>query len=124
MTYELVSRVEGEVVQLDVHVDGEDLCQVDQLLQSLVDEDDADEGGKRLLGEAGDVTDQGAGVGGDQQEAQEGRPQTDAGPQRQVGQTVVTEDNQRRQEGGQWKRLDHQPHDYITNIYCQIPASC
>jgi len=85
-------RVEGEVVQVAVHVDGEELPQVHQLLQSLVDEDDADEGGEGLLGEAGDVADQRAGVGGDQQDAEEGGPEPDAGPQGQVGQAEVAED--------------------------------
>lgn len=89
-----VLRVEGEVVQLVVHVDGVKLPEVHQLLQSLVDEDDADEGGEGLLGEARDVADQRAGVGGDQHEAEEGGPESDAGPQGQVGQTVVTEDRQ------------------------------
>lgn len=50
-------RVEGEVVQLVVHVDGEVLSELEQLLQRLVDEDDADEGGEGLLREAGDVAD-------------------------------------------------------------------
>lgn len=84
-----------------VHVDGVHLPEVDQLLQSLVDEDDADEGGEGLLGEAGDVADQRAGVGGDQHQAEEGGPESDTGPQRQVGQIVVAEDgdDQRGQEG-------------------------
>lgn len=90
-----VLRVEGEVVQVVLHVDGEGLPEVDQLLQRLVDEDDADEGGEGLLGEACDVADQRAGVGGDQQQAEEGRPEADTGPQGQVGQAVVTEDNRR-----------------------------
>lgn len=75
-----------------MHVDGVELPEVDQLLQSLVDEDDADEGGEGLLGEAGDVADQRAGVGGDQQQAEEGGPESDTGPQGQVGQTIITED--------------------------------
>jgi len=72
-----------------VRVDGVQLPQVDQLLQRLVDEDEADEGGEGLLGEAGDVAHQGAGVRGHQQQTQQGRPQADAGPQGQVGQVVV-----------------------------------
>lgn len=90
------SRVEGEVVQLVVHVDGVVMPEADQLLQGLVDEDDADEGGEGLLREAGDVADQRAGVRGDEQQAQEGGPESDAGPQVQVGQTVLTEDAERR----------------------------
>lgn len=78
-----------------MQVDRELLPHVDQLGQSLVDEDDADEGGEGFLGEAGDVADQRAGVRGDQQDAQEGRPQPDARPQGQVGQTVIPGDRQR-----------------------------
>lgn len=97
-------RVEGEVVQLVVHVDGVKLPEVHQLLQSLVDEDDADEGGEGLFSEARDVADERAGVGGDQHEAEEGGPESDTGPQGQVGQTVVTED---RQDGTvSWQYVD------------------
>lgn len=90
-----VLPVEGEVVQMVVHVDWIDVSEVDQLLQSLVDEDDAYEGGEGLLCEAGDVADQRAGVSGHQQEAEEGRPQSNAGPQGQVGQAVVAVDKHR-----------------------------
>lgn len=75
-----------------MHVDRIDASKVDQLLQSFVDEDDAYESGEGLLCKAGDVADQRAGVSGHQQEAEEGCPQPDAGPQRQVGQTVVAVD--------------------------------
>ena len=57
-------RVLCEFVQVVVHVDGVVFPQVDELLQGLVDEDDADERGEGLLCEAGDVTDQGAGICG------------------------------------------------------------
>lgn len=49
--------VEGEVVQTVVHVDRIDVSKVEQLLQCLVDEDDAYKGGKGLLCKAGDVAD-------------------------------------------------------------------
>lgn len=49
--------VGGEVVQLVLHVNGVDVSKVDQLLQSLIYEDDADEGSKGLLCKAGDVAD-------------------------------------------------------------------
>ena len=75
------SRVQGEVVQGVVRVDREVLPQVEELLQGLVDEDYADERRKGLLREAGDVTHQRAGVRGHQHQAEEGRPQADAGPQ-------------------------------------------
>ncbi|KAG7258696.1 hypothetical protein CRUP_029556 [Coryphaenoides rupestris] len=59
------------------------VAQVQQLLQRLVDEDDADERRERLLGEARDVAHQRAGVRRHQQQAEEGGPQADAGAQRQ-----------------------------------------
>lgn len=74
-------------------VDGVVNTQVDQFLQRLVDEDDADQCGKSFLGEASDVTHQRAGVCGHQQETEEGRPQADAGPQREVGEAVLPERN-------------------------------
>ena len=83
------SRVLREHLQVVVLVDGVVVAQVQQLLQGLVDEDDADERGEGLLGEARDVAHQGAGVRGNQHHAQEGRPQPDARPQRQVGQAVL-----------------------------------
>lgn len=92
--------VEGEVVQLVVWIDGIDISKVQQLFQSLIDEDDADERSESLLREAGYVADQRAGVGGHQHQAEEGRPQANTGPQGQIGQTVVTKDTQR---GGSWK---------------------
>lgn len=36
------SRVGGEFLKVVVHVKGEGLAEVDQLLQSLIDENDAD----------------------------------------------------------------------------------
>lgn len=70
-------------------VEGVDLPQVDQLLQGFVNKDEADEGSEGLLCEPRDVAHQRAGVRGNQDQTQQGRPQADAGPQRQVGQAVV-----------------------------------
>lgn len=78
-------RVGGEFVQVVVLVEGVVVPQVDELLQGLVNEDDANERGKGLLGEARDVTHQGAGVGGHQDDTEDSRPQANAGPQRQIG---------------------------------------
>lgn len=80
--------IDGEEVQLAVHVHGEGFPQVAQLLQGLVDEDDADEGGEGLLGEAGDVAHQAAGVRGHQHHAEERGPEPDARPQGQVGERI------------------------------------
>lgn len=84
-------RVHGEFLQVVVLIDGVMHAQVEQLLQRLVNEDDADQRGESLLGEACDVTNQRAGVCGHQQQAEEGRPQADAGPQGEVGEAVLPE---------------------------------
>ena len=81
--------VDGEEVKLAVHVHRVGLSQVTQLLQSLIDEDHADEGGEGFFGEAGDVAHQRAGIGGHQHYAEEGGPQPDARPQRQIGERVL-----------------------------------
>lgn len=78
-------RVGGEFVQVVVLVEGVVVPQVDELLQGLIDEDDADKRGEGFLCEARDVTHQGAGIGGHQDDAEDGRPEADAGPQRQIG---------------------------------------
>lgn len=57
------------------------LSEVEELLQSLVDKNDADERGKGFFREAGDVADQGAGIGRHQNQTQEGCPKADAGSQ-------------------------------------------
>lgn len=61
-----------------------------KLLQSLVDEDEADEGSEGLFCETGNVTNQGTRVCSDQNETQEGRPQADTGTKRQVRQIIVS----------------------------------
>lgn len=73
-----------------MHVEREHLSQLKEFLQGFVDEYDADESSKSLLCESSDVAHQRAGVCGNQQNAQECRPQADAGAQGEVGQTVLT----------------------------------
>ncbi len=55
-----------EFLKVVVFVDGVVHSQVDQLLQSLVDEDDADQRSESFLSEACDVTDKRAGICGHQ----------------------------------------------------------
>lgn len=93
-------RVRGELVQVVVPVEGVVLLQVDELLQGLVDEYDTDERGKGFLREPRDVADKGASVGGHQQDAEESCPQTNAGPQGQVGQTVFSEFRETKRDKG------------------------
>lgn len=58
------SRIQSKVVQIIVRVDRVEFSQVKELLQSLVDEDDADECSEGLLCETGDVADKGASICG------------------------------------------------------------
>lgn len=48
------------------------ICQLDHLLKSVVNEDEANKGGKTFFGEAGEVLDQEAGVGSHENETLEG----------------------------------------------------
>lgn len=66
-----------------------DLPQVEELFQGFVNEDEADESSKGLLCEPCDVAHQRAGIRGNQEQTQQGRPQANAGPQRQVRQVVL-----------------------------------
>ena len=84
-------RVCGELVQIVVPVEGVVFIQVDELLQGLIDEDDTDQRGKGFLCESGDVAHEGASISSHQQDAEESCPQTNAGPQGQVGQAVFSE---------------------------------
>ena len=82
-------RVCGEFVQVVVLVEGVVVSQVNELLQGLIDEDYADERGEGFLCETSDVTYEGAGIRGYQQDAEESSPQTNASPQRQIGQAIL-----------------------------------
>lgn len=62
----------GDGVRLKVHVDGVVLEGTDHLLDGIIDEDEADEGGEALLSEAGDILDNKAGVRGHQDKALDG----------------------------------------------------
>lgn len=68
------------------------VAQLDHLLESVVNEDEADQGGEAFLGEAREVLHQETGVGGDQQQAEQARPQADPQPELQVVEAVVSGD--------------------------------
>lgn len=72
------------MVQLAVHVDGVGLGQVNQLFYGFVDENNANQGGKRFFREAGDVTDKGTGISRHKDNTQEGGPQSDTSSQGEV----------------------------------------
>lgn len=81
-----------QVIQVNVCIDGIGLSEVQQFLQSLVDEDDADESGKCFLCEACDVTHQRARVSCHQHYTEECCPQSDTGTQGQVGHPIIPSD--------------------------------
>lgn len=58
--------------------------QLYHLLESVIDEDEADERREALLGEACEVLHQEAGVCGDQQQTEYTRPQADPQPELKV----------------------------------------
>lgn len=60
-------RILCELLKVVVFIDGIVHPQVEQLLQGLINEDDANEGCKGFFSEARDVTDERAGVRGHQQ---------------------------------------------------------
>ena len=62
--------------------------ELQHLLKGVVDEDKADEGGEALLGEAGEILHQEAGVRGHQHQAEHPRPQPDPQPELQVVKAV------------------------------------
>lgn len=64
--------VGGDGVRLKVHVDGVVLEGTDHLLDGIIDEDEADEGGESLFSEAGDILDDKAGIRGHQDKALDG----------------------------------------------------
>lgn len=100
--------VQGEVIQLNVGVDGIGLTKVQQFLQSLVDENDADESSERFLCETCDVTHQRACIGCHQHYTEERRPQSDTGPQGQVGHPVIPNDT---------KVLFQLAHGFVSDLY-------
>lgn len=78
-----------QVNQVSVGVDGIGLSEVQQFLQSLIDEDDADESSECFLCEACDVTHQRACISCHQHYTEERCPQSDTGAQGQVGHPVI-----------------------------------
>lgn len=85
------SRIGGEFLQVVVHVEGVGLAEMDQLLQSLVNKNDADQRGKGFFSETRDVANECAGIGSHQQQTEESSPKANACPQRQIGQPVLSE---------------------------------
>lgn len=70
------ATVQGYIADLVVPVDGEVICQGEHLLNSIIDEDETDEGAEAFLREASEILHQVAGFGRHQNEAKEGHPKS------------------------------------------------
>lgn len=77
------------VAHFEVRVDRIVVGQLDHLLESVVDEDEADQRGEAFFRETSEVLNQEAGIGGHQKETQEGRPQADPKTKLQVVKIMV-----------------------------------
>lgn len=64
-----LALVGGDGVRSEVRVNGIVFEGTDHLFDGVVDEDEADEGGEALFGEAGDILDDKAGICGHQDKA-------------------------------------------------------
>lgn len=79
------------------------MSQFQHLLEGIVDEDEAYETGEALLGEAGEVLDQEAGIGGHQDQAEERRPQADPQAELQIIEAVVPARSSKTGAPNQWE---------------------
>lgn len=77
------------VAHFEVRVDRIVVGQLDHLLESVVDEDEADQRGEAFFRETSEVLNQEAGIGGHQKETQEGRPQANPKTKLQVVKIMV-----------------------------------
>lgn len=62
----------SDIVHLELGVDGIMICQLDHLLESIINEDEVSQGGKSFFGEAGKVLHQEAGASSHKNETLEG----------------------------------------------------
>lgn len=75
------------------------VAQLYHLFESVVDENKADESGEALFCEAREVLHQEAGVGGDEHQAEQARPQADPQPELEVVEPIVSEERCQRCSG-------------------------
>lgn len=61
-----------DIIHLELRVDWVIICQLDHLLESIVNEDEANKGGEAFFGEACEVLDQEAGISSNKNETLEG----------------------------------------------------
>lgn len=91
--------VESDEVGVVLGVYGIEVAQLYHLLESVVDEDEADESGEALFCEAREVLHQEAGVRGDENQAEQARPQSNPQPELEVVEPVVSEERWQRCSG-------------------------
>lgn len=84
--------VESDEVGVVLGVYGIEVAQLYHLLESVVDEDEADESREALFCEAREVLHQEAGVRGDENQAEQARPQSNPQPELEVVEPVVSEE--------------------------------
>lgn len=85
-----VAGVAGDQFHVVVSVDGMVVGELQHLLEGVIDEDEADEGREAFLSEAGEILDQEAGVRGNENQGQKGRPQADPQSEFQIVKAVVS----------------------------------
>lgn len=93
------------MIHLVIRVDGVVVSQLQHLLEGVIDEDEAYETGEALLGEAGEVLHQEAGIGGHQDQAEERRPQADPQTELQIIKRVVPARRSKASSQTQHERL-------------------
>ena len=108
---EAYSLIQAKVVQLAMHVDGVGLCQVNQLFYCFIDENNANQGGKRFFSEASNVADKGTGISCHKDNTQEGSPQSNTSSQGEVWESVVSETRPKFIKS-QWMALHSDPLHY------------
>lgn len=86
-----LALVHGHVVWFEVRIDGIVLKGSNHLLDGIIDEDEADEGGEAFLCEAGDVLYNEAGIGGHQDKALESRVEADPEAKLHVVNAIASE---------------------------------
>lgn len=99
-TWRASAVVMSDQVGVVVGVYGIVVAQLDHLLKSVVNEDEADQGGEALLGEAREVLHQETGVRGNQQQTEQARPQADPQAELEVVEVVVSEEEEWHMRNG------------------------
>lgn len=87
-----------DIIHLELRVDRVIICQLDHLLESIINEDEANKGGEAFFGEACEVLDQEAGISSNKNETLEGWPKANPETKLQVVKIIVSATKQWKQE--------------------------